>query len=111
MSIPPLCKCQQCGSACLWISTLCSNCIREIEDAQKLEESQRPPQVEEAGEPFIDWKRLDENRPEDVARDHIPLTTLGGFQVRVDPTLPPGVAQIRDGKTGKLLGEIREETP
>lgn len=68
MKTPPLCKCQQCGSACLWISTLCSNCIRKIEDAQKLEEARE-------GELVIDWKRLDENRPEDVARDHMPLTT------------------------------------
>ena len=53
MSIPPLCKCQKCGSACLWICTLCSNCIREIEEAMKLEESAA----------YLEWARTyDEQR-------------------------------------------------
>lgn len=39
MKTPPLCKCQKCGNACLWISTLCSSCIREIEEQQKAEEA------------------------------------------------------------------------
>lgn len=73
MKAPPLCKCQKCGNACLWITTLCSACIREIEDQQKAEEAT-------------------ENHP-----------SLFGFKMQVDHRLPDGVAQIRDGASGETL--------